>query len=92
MTQTITIKLTDEIYKTIKYMAAKEGRPIEDVAVEWLASHRKPRSKLSQEELQEAWKQLRKFGGAASSGKPTGADNERIDADLIREYGSSHED
>jgi len=28
--------------------------------------------------------------GAVDLGKPTGADNESIDADLAREYGSSH--
>ncbi len=30
--------------------------------------------------------------GAVDLGRPTGADNESIDADLAREYGSSHED
>ena len=30
--------------------------------------------------------------GAVDLGKPTGADNESIDADLAREYGSSHKD
>ena len=30
--------------------------------------------------------------GAVDLGRPTGADNENIDADLAREYGSSHED
>ncbi len=30
--------------------------------------------------------------GAVDLGKPTGADNKRIDADLAREYGSSHKD
>jgi predicted DNA-binding antitoxin AbrB/MazE fold protein len=30
--------------------------------------------------------------GAVDLGKPTGADNESIDADLAREYGASHQD
>jgi predicted DNA-binding antitoxin AbrB/MazE fold protein len=30
--------------------------------------------------------------GAVDLGEPTGADNASIDADLAREYGSSHED
>ena len=30
--------------------------------------------------------------GAVDLGKPTGADNTSIDADLAREYGSSHKD
>lgn len=35
---------------------------------------------------------IRKFFGIFDSGDPNSADNERIDADLAREYGSSHED
>jgi uncharacterized protein (DUF433 family) len=36
--------------------------------------------------------QLLRHAGAVDLGRPTGAYNERIDADLAREYGSSHED
>jgi hypothetical protein len=35
---------------------------------------------------------IRKFFGIFDSGDPNSADNERIDADLAREYGSNHED
>ena len=35
---------------------------------------------------------IRRFFGAASLGHATGADNESIDRDLAREYGSTHED
>ncbi|MGI8642162.1 MAG: hypothetical protein ACR2MG_19705 [Pyrinomonadaceae bacterium] len=35
---------------------------------------------------------IREMFGSVSLGNPTGSDNEQIDADLAREYGSTHED
>jgi hypothetical protein len=35
---------------------------------------------------------IREMFGSVSLGHPTGSDNEQIDADLAREYGSTHED
>jgi len=35
---------------------------------------------------------IRELFGSVSLGQPTGSDNESIDADLAREYGSTHED
>jgi hypothetical protein len=35
---------------------------------------------------------IRELFGSVSLGHPTGSDNESIDADLAREYGSTHED
>ncbi len=35
---------------------------------------------------------IRELFGSVSLGHPTGSDNESIDADLGREYGSTHED
>ena len=74
-------------------MAAKYGKSTEQIALEYLAQHApKPRPKLSEEELREARQRLLRHAGAASLGYPTGADNESIDADLAREYGSTHEE
>lgn len=35
---------------------------------------------------------ISKFFGTFDTGDPNGSDNERIDADLAREYASDHED
>ncbi|MBA3694636.1 MAG: hypothetical protein H0X15_06970 [Acidobacteria bacterium] len=35
---------------------------------------------------------IRELFGSVSLGNPTGSDNESIDADLAREYGSTHEE
>ena len=93
MSKTLTFEIIDEIYAQLEKKAAREGRPVETVALEWLARHPpKRRPQLSAEELEAARAQLRQHAGSASLGHPTGADNESIDRDLAREYGSSHED
>lgn len=93
MSQTVTLELPDEVYQVIQRTARMLGRTTEDLAAEWLARHaRKPRPHLSEEEMRAAWARLTRHAGAASLGHPTGADNESIDADLAREYGSTHEE
>jgi len=93
MSKTFTFEVPDELFEAFEHMAEKSGKTTEQVALEWLARHSpKPRPKLSEEELQEARERLLRHAGAANSGDPNSADNERIDADLAREYGSAHED
>jgi len=93
MSKTLTFEIPDEIYEVLEQRAAREGRTTESVALEWLAKTvHKPRPKLSEEELKEAWERLSRHAGAVDSGDPHSADNERIDEDLAREYGSSHEE
>ena len=93
MNRTLTFEIPEELYQTFEKMAAKYGKTTEQVALEYLAQHApKPRPKLSEEELREARQRLLRHAGAASLGYPTGADNESIDADLAREYGSTHEE
>ena len=93
MSKTLTFEIPDELYEVFEQRAAREGRTTEAVALEWLAQHGpKPRPKLSEEEMQAALDELLQFAGAANSGDPRSADNERIDEDLAKEYASSHEE
>ena len=93
MKRTLTFEIPDELYETFEKMAAKCGKSTEQVALEYLAKHApKPRPKLSEEEMREARQRFSRHAGTASLGYPTGADNESIDADLAREYGSTHEE
>jgi hypothetical protein len=46
---------------------------------------------VTEEEARAAWERLMRHMGAQNLGYATGADNEGIDADLAREYSSSHE-
>ena len=93
MSNTLTFEIIDEIYVGLERIAAEEGRPVEAVALEWRARHPpKHRPQPSEQELKAARERLRRHAGAVNSGDPRSADNERIDEDLAREYGSSHED
>jgi hypothetical protein len=92
MSKVLTFEIPDELYEVFEHMAARQGRTAEAVALEYMARHApQPPPKLTREKREEALAQLLKHAGAVSLGYPTGADNESIDSDLAREYGSSHE-
>ncbi|HUT35604.1 MAG TPA: hypothetical protein VNE39_19095 [Planctomycetota bacterium] len=92
--KTLTFEVPDEFYEAFQEIAAKDHRTVEDVALEWLAKEAadRRRPKLSEEERRAALEGLLEFAGAVSSGDPHSGDNDRIDADLAREYGSTHEE
>ncbi len=93
MSKKITFEIHDDIYEILEIRSKQEGRPIEELAIEFLASVApKPRPKLTEEERRAADEKMLKYAGAVDSGDPHSADNERIDEDLAREYGSTHED
>jgi hypothetical protein len=90
--KTLTFQVSDEVYEACQQIAAQYGRTEEEVVLEWLAKRaQKKRPKLTAEESRTAWERLLRHAGAVSSGDPRSADNDRIDADLAREYGSIHE-
>ena len=91
--KTLTFEVPDELYQAFEQTAAKDGRTVEAVALEWLARHgTTSRPRLTAEEHRAALDDLLKFAGSFRSGDPHSADNERIDADLAREYADNHED
>ena len=91
--KTLTFEVSDALYEAFQQMAAKYGRTLAEVALEWLAQHApQSRPQLTVQEHQEAWGRLLRHAGAAHLGSPTGADNEQIDTDLARAYGSTHEE
>ena len=73
---TVTYELPEELFLILEEQAKREGRPMEDVIAEYRLESRPVRPKL-----------LSHFG-AWDGGDPHGSDNERIDEDLAREYGS----
>lgn len=69
------------------------GMNVAELAAEWKERFgAKPPVLLTPEEYQAERQRLRKHAGSVSLGRPTGIDNEAIDADLAREYGRTHED
>ena len=91
--KTLTLQVPDEVYEACRQMAKKYGRTVEEFVLEFSLKHRpKLRPPLTKEESETAWEQLRRHRGAEDLGHPSGADNESIDADLVREYGNRHEE
>lgn len=93
MSKTLTFEIADEVHDALQGTAARTGRPFEELVLEWLFKYRpKPRLALSEQEREAAMNRLRRHMGAQNLGHATGADNESIDRDLTREYGSTHEE
>jgi hypothetical protein len=93
MSKTLTYDIPEELYEAFDHIARRDGKTTEQVALEYLArraAERRP--KLSEEERRAARDRLMRYAGAVNSGDRNSADNERIDADLAREYASTHED
>lgn len=87
MPYVLTLELPDEVYEPVARAAAQVGQTPEQWALARLQA-----SAPSAAGRAEALAKLLRHAGAADLGRPTGADNESIDADLAREYGSSHEE
>lgn len=85
----------DELYeKQISLLADDDKLRLVELIAHELALRNgdsTPRIPQSAEDRQAARDQFRRHAGAVSLGLTTGADNERIDADLAREYGAGGE-
>jgi hypothetical protein len=85
--RTLTIQVPDEVYAACEQIAQRTGRTVEESVLEFLMLHRPRRAPaLDEARFQQAMERLSRHFGAQSLGRPTGADNETIDADLQREY------
>ncbi len=84
---TVTYELPEEICLILEQKAASEKRPWEDVVAEYVTKCRPGRRELTSEEIREAKAAMEREFGAFDGGDPSSSDNERIDADLAREYG-----
>jgi hypothetical protein len=82
----ITIELPDNVYAELSSIALKRGKSPEETAVEEL-KRVMPVEKVGTDS--EAMDGLLRFAGAVNLGHPTGSDNEGIDGDLAREYGTA---
>ncbi len=88
MEHKLIITLPDEVYQPLIETARELGQtPEELVARQVRQSNFRPRRKPSEAETQAARARFERHFGAVNSGDPHSADNDRIDADLAREYG-----
>ena len=93
--KTMTLELPDEVYEVVERTAQASSQP----AAAWIAERvpmllptRKAQPVLTPEEREAAMARLSRHFGRVNSGDPDSANNERIDADLMREYDNNHED
>ena len=98
MSQILTLDLSDEVYTAIRRQAEVAGTsPAHWVAnaleqqYSHLCSWQKPGSQQAESEKQAARERFEHHFGEVNLGYATGVDNERIDADLAREYADLHE-
>ncbi len=91
-TVTFSCDLSVELIEVLEEYAARNGRTFEAELIDYLATTApKPRPKLSPEEAERRRRAFESHFGEWDSGDPDSSDNERIDADLAREYADDHE-
>ena len=92
MSKSLTLQVPDDLWGAMQDVALREGRTPEAIALDWLAGQvPKRHTELTPQEVEAARSRFRRHFGAIKSGNPRSADNEQIDADLAREYASTHE-
>src|SRR5437588_1948388 len=82
VSKTFSFDVSDELYEGIRQTAARLGRPVEEVGIEWLAKHLPGPRDWEPEPDSAGSDQLEKYAGAISTGDRHSADNDKIDADL----------
>ena len=90
MSTGVTLVLPDNVYEPLVKVAEKAELPLEEWILTRLRAYVLP-VVLSEQERAEAMARLMRHAGAINLGHPIGVDNEGIDADLAREYNSTHQ-
>ncbi len=88
---TVTYEMPEEICFVLEQKAAAEGRRLEEVVAQHVAQSQSPRHEMDSQEIKRRAAAFERHFGAWDSGDPQFSDNERIDADLAREYGGHEE-
>ena len=99
MSHAITIEVSDRTLEILRGEAASLRLSTESIAAERLQRSvenaaltlQEIKDRMTPEERRAAIQRFEKHIGSVSLDDPTNADNEQIDADLVRQYGDSHE-
>ena len=94
MTQILTVELNDQIFTAIQRQAEAIGVPPEHLAATLLEQQFGQVLKLllPEAEKETARAKFERHFGTLNLGSETNLDNDSIDADLVREYASTHEE
>jgi len=92
VSQVLTLELSEEAYRALQQQAEIAGISVS----EWITTSLEQQYGLQKKQQTEAEKEaarqrFRHHAGAIDLGYATGADNESIDADLVRAYGNQQE-
>ena len=91
MSQTLTVQISDPTYAAIRAKAETAGVSADQVAANALERQFRNGTPQTENEKQAARARFERHFGELDLGSPTGADNDRIDADLARAYAAEHE-
>lgn len=80
MSHALVLELPDDVYQPLLEAASAADQTPE----EWVVTNLR-------RQLVKPDEKLRRLFGSISLGKPTGTENEQIDADLARAYADSHQ-
>jgi hypothetical protein len=88
MTRKVTVayELPEGLFQVLEQRAAAEGVALEAVIAEHLSRHRQSPRRHTSEEVERRKSAFERHIGEWDSGDATSSENERIDADLAREY------
>lgn len=93
MSQTLTLELSDQVFIAIQRQAETIGVPPERLVATLLEQQfAQFKLLLTEAEKEVARARFERHFGAINLGDATDIDNESIDADLAREYASTHEE
>lgn len=92
MSQSLTIRLNDDVFARLQQQAVAAGLSPEELAAASVERQCDTMAPIrSESEIEKARERFERHFGEIDLGCPSGADNERIDADLAREHADTHE-
>jgi predicted transcriptional regulator len=95
VSQVLSLELSDEVYAALQQQAEVAGVSLAElVATSIEQQYGSSRREKSQAEIEKegARQRFRNHAGAINLGYATGADNESIDADLVKAYSDTSEE
>ncbi len=92
MSKTVTLEIPDEVFSKYQKIADIKGETTENIVLEFVITNVPRVEKPDDENARLAEERFARHFGAINSGDSRSADNEKIDADLIRAYEDTHDD
>lgn len=86
MSQIVTVQIRDELYTALRQQAETAGVSVSEWIAVALEQTVAPADYCTDAGKEAARQRFRRHAGAIDLGYPIGADNQSIDADLIRAY------